>query len=246
MILSSKNVKVLCLSDWHQDSKKLNKVLSYESADIVLDLGDEYDSYNYNTKNALIETIQLREEMLSKKNYYCLLGNHSVSYLYPSIYTTCSGWESWKQNLINENFNKELRKNYKWYIIIDNYLCTHAGLNKHHLPLNAEINLGWIDNWLQKESEQANICLGTKQKHWFYNVGLSRGGRDIVGGILWNDFNLEHIPIQGLMQVMGHTSGTKVRSFNSVYRNDICIDSQLNEWLTITDGKVEIKRFKGL
>ncbi len=242
MNLSSKNQVVLILSDWHANCLKLKNILKKQEYDICVDLGDEFDSFVYDSDEDVIKTCELRNEMLSNKNCVCLFGNHTISYLYPSNYTCCSGWEERKQKLIDKHIDKNLARNFYWYCWVDELLVTHAGLHPSHLPPHAKINKEWLTSWLDDQCVRASYCLISDQPHWFYGAGRARGGYQRVGGPLWLDWGKEFQPIEGLFQIVGHSRGENVR----IKGGNCCIDTELAQWVTIANGKAEIKKYLDL
>jgi len=91
--------------------------------------------------------------------------------------------------------------------------------------------------------------------HWFYGVGHARGGNLKAGGIVWCDFDHEFQPIDDLRQIVGHTNQWETGkatqyhrdgAINIVDANNICIDCNLSQYLTITNGKMELKNYSDL
>jgi len=68
------------------------------------------------------------------------------------------------------------------------------------------------------------------------------------------DFDREFQPIEDLKQIVGHThrrGGTiqqhHTEGFSNLTEaNNLCIDCNVNQWLTITNGKMEIKSYRDL
>ena len=87
---------------------------------------------------------------------------------------------------------------------------------------------------------------------WLYGVGAARGGRQNIGGITWQDFGAEFEPIDGLKQIVGHTSHPKILNHYTDGNLDIAscdnidIDCHLNQYLLIQNGKLIIKDYKDL
>ncbi len=254
MKINSKNKKILIFSDVHQDSERAQKIIKHEGADINICLGDWFDSDVYDSEYELEKTVIFLRKFLAGKNNYTLFGNHDTSYLYDkSRYTKCSGYEDRKLEHIKKTLGEKfypIRDKFKWHLIVDNFLLTHAGLHESYIPYSMDMNLNKIDLWLEKEGELAHQNLITGQNHWFCNVGSARWGSARFGGITWLDWTLEFDHIKGLYQIVGHTHNEKIRvSVNGsvdLLKSDFCIDSQLCEWLTITNGKLEIKKYRDL
>jgi hypothetical protein len=166
----------------------------------------------------------------------------------------CSGYTEEKDSLICDIFGDRyhlIRDKFKWYIYIDNYLCTHAGI--HPMYLHPKINVAnkkEVCAWLDAEANTACRNLITGQNHWFCYIGRSRYGNAPKGGITWLDWDNEFEPIEGVTQIVGHTHSRtdKIRKHHldgnlSVSDGDLCIDCGLNQWITITNGRLEIKSY---
>jgi hypothetical protein len=165
----------------------------------------------------------------------------------------CSGYEDRKYFAIDEMLGSE-RKNiinkFKWRFWVDGILCTHAGLFSDYIDPSVKNNDD-LSLFLVKEVERANIALITDQNHWFYYAGRSRGGPKKGGGIVWLDFKQEFQPIEGLKQIVGHTYHKNGRvnphhldgNVNPADCDNLCIDNGLNEYIVISNGKLEIKKF---
>lgn len=270
MNISSKNKKIVVFSDWHQESDKLRKILKAESdADAFLDLGDEFDSFDYDSDYDVQKAAELRQEMLWNDKFTVLWGNHTVSYAFEdNKYTKCSGYQPRKQRVINKVLGAEDYTKFKWFCWVDSYLCSHAGINTYFLPPNIKITKKGITDWLTKQSNDANIKISTGQSHWFYRAGYSRGGDQKVGGLVWQDFDTEFEPIEGIKQLLGHSCHTYMtckgrllvrQDGTTVYSSDILlpnspksswgnigVDCNLNQWLVIENGEMVIRDYKNL
>jgi len=79
---------------------------------------------------------------------------------------------------------------------------------------------------------------------------ITPGGKK-GGGIVWLDFKQEFQPIEGLKQIVGHTYHKNGRvnphhldgNLNPADCDNLCIDNGLNEYIVISNGKLEIKKF---
>ena len=256
MKISSEKQKILIVSDVHQDINRLDKIIKAEDADINVCLGDWFDSFIYDDTSDFIRTAEYLKTFLNSSKNITLWGNHDTHYLSKNQYTICSGYTTHKAKLSNECFGTDksyIADKFKWYIWIDGKLCTHAGLHPKLIRSVCKNNDD-IDKYLSEESEAANRCLKTNQKHWFYLAGRSRGGPERYGGITWLDFDQEYDPIDDLQQIVGHThrKSKKIQchrsegSINPLDADNICIDTNMNEYLTVLNGKWEIKTILGL
>lgn len=250
MKLTSKNKRILVLADPHQEVNKLDRIIEAEAADEVVCLGDWFDSFFLNSPRHVENTCKFLINFLNKKNYHTLIGNHDLHYFYPSKYTICSGYTNDKRDCIDEMLGplkNHLAKKFKWYIQIDDFLCTHAGVSSVHFFPYLKVNK--ISDWLDNEGHVANLRLQTGEPHWFYEAGKARSGKLNKGGIVWLDFDTEFEPIEELKQIVGHTYGKSVRphhlegSLNPNDWKDICVDCNMNQYLIIHNNKIEVKNY---
>ena len=249
MKVSSENKKILIFSDVHQDINKLSKIISHESADINVCLGDWFDSFFFDSDTDYKSTaIELREDFLTKPNNITLFGNHDLHYLFDNKYTLCSGYKPDNHRLINEALGEskaDIVSKFHWFLFVDEYLCTHAGLSNNFLSPIIKNNED-IYKYLTNQANDANIKIRTDQPHWFYGAGVARGGYERKGGLVWLDFDREFAPIEGLKQIVGHTYRKNGRVTEWRNTKNYCIDTNLSEWVTITNGKFEIKNYKDI
>ena len=250
MQLSSENKRILVLADPHQDVNKLDRIIKAEAADEVVCLGDWFDSFFLDAPYHVENTCKSLINFLNKENCHTLIGNHDLHYFYPSKYTICSGYANDKRDYIDDIFGSlknHIAKKFKWYIQIDNFLCTHAGVSSAHFFPYLKVNK--ISDWLDNEGHVADLRLQTDQPHWFYGAGKARSGKLDKGGIVWLDFNSEFEPIEGLKQIVGHTYSKAIRphhlegSLNPNDWNNICIDCCLNQYLIIQNKTIEVKYY---
>lgn len=250
MNLSSANKRILILADPHQDAEKMERIIKAEAADEVVCLGDWFDSLFCNSRSHIEQTCNLLARFVCAPNRHTLWGNHDLHYFYPSGHSICSGYNKKNEAQINSCLGASknvIADKFKWYIKIDDFLCTHAGLSPHHIsPL---LDVKDVDSFLNREGEMASVKLKTGQYHWFYAAGQARNGRLKKGGIVWLDFDDEFEAVDGLKQIVGHTYSKAIhppdedRGLNPNDWNDICIDCNLNQYLIIHNKKIEVKNY---
>lgn len=256
--LSSNKQKIVIAADPHNDYKKLDKIFKKENGDTNICLGDWFDSFNLDDTADYIATAKyLRDEFLPDPKNYTLFGNHDLHYLFNAPTSYCSGYEQRKYDAIDKVIGKvrgDIQDNFHWSIVVDDILLTHAGLDRRLLPPVCVTNER-IFSYLDQGDKEARIKLKTNDLHWFYQVGHSRGGMARAGGIVWCDFKYEFEPIEGLKQIVGHTNQWETGKsaqyhkegfMNVAEANNICIDCNLSEYITIFNGKVELKSYYDL
>lgn len=247
MKISSKNQKILIFSDAHQEVDKLEKIIKHEAADTILCLGDWFDSHFADKDEDVEKTAFFVKDYLVRGGV-TLFGNHDLHYFFANKYTTCSGYEYRKVQVIDKIFGEDktnIVEKFNWFVFIDEFLCTHAGLHYNFLPSTIS-NSEDLYGYLTIQGNDANIKIRTKQFHWFYGAGYSRGGNQPKGGIVWLDFDREFAPLKIMPQIFGHTYRRKGEIQTHCKTNNYCIDTNLAEWITITNGKMEIKNYKNL
>jgi hypothetical protein len=249
--INSNNKRILVASDPHQEVNKLKKIIAKESPDEIVVLGDWWDSFHYNTKHDVEATCKFLKDWLFKANFHTLYGNHDLHYLYDNTATICSGYYSSKHVLIDKYFGNAkpaVVDKFKWYIWIDGWLCTHAGISKHHMYPMTELTKQGISAWLDAQTAIAETSLIADTAHWVYGAGEARGGRLRIGGIVWQDFDCEFQPIEEINQLVGHTPHRTILNHvddghvNLTEAHDLDIDCHLNEYLIIHNQKLEIKK----
>lgn len=254
MKISSAGQKIVVFSDIHQSIDRLQEILFKESnADYFISGDDIFDTHipELNTDWNLERTCRVYESLvLGDKRYINLHSNHTITYLYGNPLTICGGYSERKDRIIQGCLNtslKKIREKTLWYCWIDDFLVSHAGLHPSHLPPFIKTDRDSISNFLDKEAEKAEFHLKNNGTYWLYMAGRARGGLEKFGGLTWLDFNDEFEPIEGISQIMGHSSGDHIRPYHtegSLNPNDwqnICIDCNLSQYLVIQDGKIEVK-----
>lgn len=262
MFIDSTNKTILLLSDIHQDVRKAEYILSKENYDIAICLGDYFDSTWYDTKEHFLSTIDFVNRWSKKENYYHVWGNHDLPYFYgKNPHTDGYGWSKSRNKLINKTLGKDnissIRNSFKWFLWVDDFLCTHAGLSYHWLPSpiktgDIKISKEFITEWLTKESQRSNEILCNDGTYWTYRLGKARGGWEPYGGLIWLDFNYEFRPLPYIKQIVGHTSHKSISPYHldgNLNPNDwenIDIDCHLNQYLLITNKIVSVKNYSEL
>lgn len=251
MQISSHKQTILLFSDVHQDIDRLESILKKENYDVAVCLGDWFDSHSRNTVEDWEKTCAFLKKWIVKPNFITCLGNHDIHYLFGNRTTICSGYYPQKDELIEKRFGSDMpaiRNKFLWYLWIDDFLCSHAGVNTYHFPPNIHVNKKAITAWLDDQIKTAELSLVNGGYHWLYGAGAARGGRQNIGGITWQDFDDEFEPIDGLKQIVGHTSHRTILnhvtdgSVDLTQADNLDIDCHLTEYVKIFNGKLEIKK----
>ncbi len=220
-------MRYLVVGDVHGIVEAVEKAISYKDYKKIF-IGDIMDSYDRSPQeqgkclDLILDSCEMRESHL-------IWGNHELSYYWPETHK-CSGYN------IDSAHEFSLRKN-KWREYgqpslwihskkaekeCKNILVTHAGLS-------ADFSIDPLDSVFNEDPYLP--------KNILHKVGKARGGSG-VGGIFWCDWNSEFRPIEGLIQIVGHThNGSKRRSIENNYNIDwLENDPRTHRFLTIDEN----------
>jgi len=205
-------MKYLVIGDIHGKIDHVETLLQEDfSLHHKIFVGDYADSFTHGRKkqkkvlSALVHAVKTREDVT------CLLGNHEWSYLKEGM--QCSGYSGSFHRSISIRY-PELRTLFKKHFYIpDIALITHAGATGELFS-----SLEDVEAAIESDSDR------------LYNIGRSRGGTSDTGGIFWCDFWREFQEIQGLVQIVGHSSARPrgsntpgIIKMNNCYNVD-CLD----------------------
>lgn len=176
--------------------------------DKVVLLGDSFDDFG-DTPEQNANTAKWLENFLSKENHIGLLGNHDISYKYPSRYTSCSGFEIMKFNRINATINRDVWDKTKLFHIEQGFLLSHAGLTRRLYKIlnrydESADSIEHVEKVLNDYLPEVENALKHKTDHVLIAPGYARGGHEPFGGLTWCDLS-EFKPIPNVNQVFGHT-----------------------------------------
>ena len=250
MELNSTKNTILVFSDPHQDIDTVKFILEKENYDQVVCLGDWFDSKFHQDLFHTEKTCEFLSEFLFKENFFTCIGNHDIQYLYDNESVLCGGYSEKRKKIINKFFKKNIQKvreKFLWYIWIDDYFCSHAGLNEIHFSPYVSVNKKDISDFLNKEIEISTQSLLMGKENWLYMAGLARGGFLKKGGITWQDFRKEFYPIEGLKQIVGHTRHKEVSYHEEdSLKENICIDCDLIEYIKFFNQNISVQKYSNL
>lgn len=169
-MIDSTNKKILIISDLHQEIDKTEAIISKEKADEVVVLGDYFDSFTHNSVNDWIKTAKFLTKYFDRKDFTLLLGNHDLQYLFDNDSTYCSGYMEGKREFLLDYWRDTrgaIRSKMKWFVRVDDYFCSHAGIHSLFLSDYIGVNIDSVENQLTREAEDASVKLLSNQYHWF-------------------------------------------------------------------------------
>lgn len=219
----------LIIPDIHLKLSQTIRALDKFPARKVIFLGDYFDHF-VEAAPDYIDLCKWLKGAIYRDDYVFLIGNHDLNYYKNNLNSDfhCSGYEWWKNQLINDRLTTQDWRRFKFYHYEAgiNCLFTHAGLSKLYQKYAK-------NSFAELEIEARKI--ENLKESLFCKAGLFRGGSG-VGGPLWCDIQ-EFSPISGLNQVFGHTPGAQVLEVETF---NYCIDTSLKYCLTIEDGNPKV------
>jgi len=238
-------MRTLIISDIHHRIHKAQAILDKETFDKVVFLGDYFDFYKDPDAvgtNELCIWLKAKKSQLGDKAIW-LIGNHDVPYFEEiqhscnwgrrsesKIYS-CTGYSRNRAKQIKKMEMKDFFFNTKLFHFQEGVLFSHAGLHPNKLKPFVSIEDQLVEISQKWDELKPHMAL---YKSEFYDIGEKRGGSKPLGHLLWLDWdNCEYI--EGLPQVVGHTSADRVR-INGNY----CIDTCNNHYAILENGKISI------
>ena len=194
--------KIMVIADLHEKVRWVESMIRKESPDLVIQLGDVFDSF-ITTPTSVKVTCEWLLEFIDKPNHITLMGNHELAYRFPMVkHFWCSGNTMEKCELISNYIKYEHWEKLKLFHFDDHYLYSHAGISREHFehPVN-----GITIEGIQQKCDSAINRAKSGGADPILRAGWSRGGLEKTGGLLWQDFNCEAQPVVGFHQIVGHT-----------------------------------------
>ncbi len=228
-------MKRLVIPDIHTKWVKAQSIIDFVQPDKTYFLGDYFDDWKDTPEANRDTALWMADRMESHPEDEWLLGNHDMQYVWHI--EQCSGYNPMKQVAIEFTGNVPMfRDKLKLFTMADGWLLSHAGLTSKLIPHNRKDD---VMNWLAEQAAKAYSNFKNKGSHWLVQAGSDRGGFNEHGGITWCDFR-SFKPILGVKQLVGHTFSKEVRHKEFNY----CIDTALEHYAIIEDGKLEIFNFE--
>lgn len=228
-------MKTLVVSDCHNRWQTLENIINCRHAEVdkIVFLGDILDDFK-ETKEDLIKTLEYFKELITWEKFIWCLGNHENFYVYPrNDSMRCSGNTHEKGELFRRILGDDIHS-FKLYHWDEYFLYSHAGISPYLLP-----SQGWSPEWMKERCQRALMNASANIYDPLLSAGMSRGGREYVGGINWLDW-MEFTAIDGLNQVCGHTPSKEVRCILGQESVNYCLDTHSKHYGIIEDGKMVI------
>jgi hypothetical protein len=238
-------MKCLIVGDIHQKIDLVEKHIAGWTDKIIF-IGDYFDDFGDTPEKARDMAFWLKDS-LKHENRIHLMGNHDYYYRVPVGESgVCTGFTSKKHEAINsildfsdwnliKYFHHEEHEDLKYWF-------SHAGVSTHWFrhPI-----LGVSTEVVLKKVQEAEEAI--KSKNYYSNqakpinaVDWYRGGDSPRGGLIWNDWKTAEL-FKGVVQVLGHTTVSKIKIKTRQESKTINIDTNLKQTLIIDNGNLIIK-----
>jgi hypothetical protein len=197
-------MRTLVIGDIHHRTRLVDRILRrYSGAyDQIVFLGDYLDDYD-DSPALTRATCRWLVESLQAPNRIHLLGNHDLPYFCPeNPQLICPGWSPEKQKVFNQECSDLDRDRLHLAAMVGPWLLSHAGFSVKHAR-------GETRAELIEAARRAKVRAFAGIASALLCGSPARGfPRQPCGpGITWMDFEEEFRPVDGLHQIVGHTTG---------------------------------------
>jgi hypothetical protein len=229
-------MKTLILSDVHHRWKIVDKILSSNSYDKIISLGDWFDQFHDKPKDAE-ETAVYLKHLLEQDNFTIVHSNHDVCYYQPGFnYLRCPGFSEEKCKVINKHITPDHWAKFKIGVVEQGFVLSHAGFVDRNLPCFPDLEI-LDENYILRACEGASEALKQHKDHPLLKLG-TRMGESGHGGCLWlalQDFR----PIANISQIFAHTPHAEIRAgiYPNINSRNYCVDTNNRHLMFIKDGK---------
>lgn len=224
------DVKFLCLGDYFDPREKGGNYKTNRFCEYLLEIYNSNLDITFLAGNHDIQYFEVIEKMkITKKKYV----NFHVNY-------KCSDFSGNRAKKINSIFkNISFFNDLNLFYRHGDFLFSHAGFHPYHVSFASSVEK-CLPLW---EYEWFNFKKNISSKYYNYNrvwnIGACRGGEDIYGSPLWLDFFDEFRNIDGVRQVVGHTSRNEEYRKKEISGN-ICLDNRGTTYGYVKDDDIEI------
>jgi hypothetical protein len=236
-------------TDVHENWKILKReVDNRRGTDVRFVLNGDYFDHHLKPNINVAEDMAklLVDEYLYDSNFSVHWGNHDPQYFWSangSIMTSGSCYK--KAEALSKIFSTKDRHQFKFFSFVGKYLVSHAGINNQMLHPTTGVGTDYLLKLGQSAVRQWDIG----QDHMFTHAGRARGGSmGNHGGIIWQDWNDEFMPIDDVNQIVGHTlnrlnkeplvrTNHTEKSEKSQKSQNFCFDGQMQVCFRIEDDK---------
>lgn len=251
-----KSSKVLIVPDVHSDINWVKIILEKEKGnfDHIIWLGDFFDSFKSypeveTAKNTAKFVVDIIEEKFGPSSI--IQGNHCTAYReahkYSSkfqspkhLYHNCSGFTKSKSVEISKVLKLEHWQKFHLFYTCNGFFISHAGLAQKfwNYYISKEENYDRLWEKSEEALKLINVC-----SHEILEPGLARGGKQIVGGLTWLNWNDEFVDFPEIdPMIVGHsTSYNNIQKKGRSYNLD---GTQTTYAILHDDGRLNLKSTK--
>jgi len=250
MKIDTTGQKVLLISDIHQNIDWVEKVLFQESPDRVIWMGDWFDSFKeYPDVFGARQTAKwLKDRIENHPEDVFIFGNHDLPYFEVApacrqyknkrhVYTHCSGFTASKAKDINKEMEEQHWQKFVPFVFVNNeFVVSHAGISSHWWPVCNTPDMSALEFVYDKARTALVNCRSYPME--ILDAGIARGGRAVVGGFTWLDWDEEFTDGIPFAQIVGHTA-----SHNHIRQNkrSFCIDGGQHTYAYFTkEGELRL------
>jgi len=197
-------MRSLVISDLHHRFEWVEEYLARQSYDEVIFIGDYFDDLRDSPEDAAATARWLKHSLAQPRRVH-LLGNHDIWYAYGAGYAFCADNTDAKKAAIDSALTRDDWERCELCHYSQKFLFSHAGIHERWFshPIH-----GVTVEYIQKICDigRNNLRIGNPDP--IFMAGQARGGGygRQPGGITWLDFDREFQPIDGLNQIVGHTT----------------------------------------
>lgn len=221
-------MKTIVISDLHNRYSWVESALSsplLKPYDRVVFLGDYFDDF-YDTIEDIKKVAKWLKQSLSKSNRIHLCGTHELWYRFPNNpYLKASGNTKQKSDVINDILTEKDWNQLRLYYYEQDFLLTHAGVHSNLIG-KTDLSKQEMLNRIKSETEKALQDVKNGRINPYLGAGLSRGGRQAVGGITWLDWHDEFEPVSHINQIVGHTELRQTEEKTTDNSKNYCMDTK--------------------
>lgn len=222
----------------------LDRLWNEYQVDEIVMLGDYFDKFERMSDPQLVEYFVWLEKIFRNKQIIPLLGNHDIHYLTNVRNYCCSGFDPRKVNIMDEVFGKNgcnFPKRFMYSLQVRDeevMVLSHAGVHTGMFgPFDDITKVETFDRLNDSMVEKFTLS----EYDFRIGPGRSRGGWETKGGVVWQDWNKDFLPIDGVHQIVGHTRRDKEFRYKNTHKSiNLCLDSDLHHFAIIEpDNKFE-------
>ena len=242
--------RCLIIPDVHQNIDWVKAILEREltSETRVVFLGDYFDPRgDLRLIAGARETARFFRELQESlaDRVTLLIGNHDLPYLEgapyffrhrkpPQLIYPCSGYSVSRGNTIFKEWDREFLLHFSLCAKVNGHLLSHAGIAAPYWPEAATPEESW-----ERFGEHCRTVMATFRHHYhpLLGAGISRGGREEVGGLVWQDWDDEFTDDLPFPQIVGHTIGPTARRKGRSW----CLDGAQSTYGILQDREITIR-----